>query len=122
VKSINELLEREMSASEEFTKSNFGLKVGDDFPELAREICRGGKLPLRLIIGVVMGALMGKSLAEEMAALPRDQRAKLDMGPIVLRNIELFELPLSLLYWGIQIGRKTEREEVGAMQRMENQQ
>ena len=37
------------------------------------------------------------------------------MSQIILKNIVAFDTPLALLYWGIQIGRKMERESAAAL-------
>ncbi len=112
-----QLLESEMDASAHFTKENFGLQVGDGFPELVREVVKSEKLSARLMIGLVLGSLSGRDLAESMKSqsLKTLNGEKMDMSQIILKNIVAFDTPLALLYWGIQIGRKMERESAAAL-------
>lgn len=118
-KSIASLLESEIQASDEFSKMNFGMKVGDGFPELVREVCGTEKVPMRLFLNLALGALLGKSVCEEVAALTKDDNGRLDLGSVIVRNLSIFETPLALLWWGIQIGRKMEREEAEALRKLE---
>lgn len=113
MQSIKQMLEFEMEQSEKFTKRNFGLKVGDGFPELVREIAESDKVATRLVISLVMGAMMGKGIAESM---PKDKNES--WSPVIMDNLSVFENPLSLLYWGIQIGRKMERDEEKSLRKM----
>ena len=112
-----QLLESEMQTSDAFTKENFGLQVGDGFPELVREVVKSEKVQERLMIGLVLGSLSGKELAESMKSqnLKTLNGEKMDMSQIILKNIVAFDTPLALLYWGIQIGRKMERESAAAL-------
>lgn len=106
---IKDLLESEIAASEEFSKLNFGLKVGDGFPEMVREIAKSEKLSMQLIIGILMvGVGGGKGVADSMASIPDGQKPNFE--ETILRNLSTFEIPLSLFYWGIQVGQKMERE------------
>lgn len=102
------MVEAEMMASKKFTEENFGLKVGDGFPELVREIAKSDKLTISLFMNVVLGALMGKDMAED-AKVPEGQKP--DFGAVILKHLTIFEGPLSLLYWGIEVGRKMEAAE-----------
>ncbi len=115
-----QFLESEMDASDHFTKENFGLQVGDGFPELVREVVKSEKLAARLMIGLVLASMSGSKLAESMKAeVPYGQ--KLDMSKVILENISAFDTSLAMLYWGIQIGRKMERESVEALKGMDTQ-
>lgn len=111
--SIKEMLEAEQAASKKFTNENFGLKVGDGFPDVVREFA-ASKLAPHLVIALVMSALMGKSVVDD---IPKEQDGKWD--DVILKHLAVFEAPLSMLYWGIQIGRKLEREESAALKRLE---
>ena len=109
-----QLLESEMDASAHFTKENFGLQVGDGFPELVREVVKSEKLSARLMVGLVLGSLSGRDLAESMKSEVAGGQ-KPDMSKVILKNISAFDTPLAMLYWGIQIGRKMERESAAAL-------
>lgn len=45
----------------------------------------------------------------------------LDIGSVILQNINIFNMPLSMLYWGIQIGRKLEQESARSLAELEKQ-
>ena len=107
MKTTTQLLEAEIAASKEFTQQNFGLKVGDGFPELVKELCQSKNVPIKLALGALLTALSSGRLADAMAKVSKDG----DTGFVVLENLTTFELPLSMLYWGIQIGRKQQAEQ-----------
>jgi len=111
------MLDSEIENSDRFTKENFGLRVGDGFPEMVREIVKSEKLPPWLIIGLVMGGLCGKGIAESLKDSPSGEKA--DFGQVILNNVSVFDTPLAMLYWGIQIGRKLERESAAFIDAME---
>jgi hypothetical protein len=111
------MLEDEMKASEEFTKENFGLQVGDGFPELVRETTKSDKVAMKLILGLMMGSLSGKEFAESLK--PKIDGAKPDWGAAIVKNFTAFDTPFSFLYWGIQIGRKMERESATALKALD---
>lgn len=109
-------LEQEVERSNEFTRDNFGLKVGDTFPEVARAVAQSKTLSGRLVIGLVMGALTGKSVMDDVKGEGEDAP---NFGPVILKHLEVFETPLALFYWGIQIGRRMEREEAQALSKLD---
>lgn len=113
--SIKEMLEAEQAASQKFTQRNFGLKVGDGFPEVAREFA-SSKLAPQLVLNLVMGGMLGKGVVED---IPKTADAPWDDA--ILNHLAIFETPLAMLYWGIQIGRKLEREESQVLKRIEEQ-
>lgn len=110
-KQIRTMLDEEIEVSDRFTKDNFGLKVGDGFPELVREIAKSDKATTRLIVGLVLGALNSKELSESMGKIESVAGQKLDLSEVILKNFHAFEIPLALFYWGMQVGRKVERQE-----------
>jgi len=111
--SIKEMLEAKQEASEQFTEDNFGLKVGDGFRELVLEFAASEKLAPMLVMNLAFGALLGK---EVISDIPKEKGAS--WAPAIIKHLAVFEQPLSLLYWGIQVGRKLEREEQEALKRM----
>ena len=113
--SYKELLESEMQASEEFTHRNFGLKIGDEFPDMVRELVSSDKISVRLLLSLLMGAMMGNKVGE---SLKDGDRAS--AGRAVLNNLTIFETPLALFYWGVQVGRKMERESASVLQNIES--
>ena len=113
---ISQMLDEEMKVSEEFSRRNFGLHVGDEFPEMVREVAKSEKLGASLMIGMLMGSICGKEIAESMKS---QGNGKLDWSRIILDNVSTFEPSLSLLYWGIQIGRKLERNQTTTITKLE---
>jgi hypothetical protein len=107
------LLEEQIDASDKFTRENFGLQVGDDFPEMVREVVKCEKLSMRLLLSMVTTSLSGKGIAQSLADMPGGKMP--DFGEVVLKNHTVFETQLAMLYWGIQIGRKMEHESAAAL-------
>lgn len=111
------MLEEEMAASDLFTKENFGLQVGDSFPEMVREVLNSEKVAGKLLIGLLMGSFSGKELAESMRQIPDGEKP--NIGKIILKHVGAFDTPLAMLYWGIQIGRRMERESAKSLTQLE---
>lgn len=110
---IKTMLEAEIQASENFRKQNFGLLVGDGFREITQEILNSQKVTGLLFVSLMMGALGGKEIADAMKK--QQDQLKPDLGQIVKDNLNIFQTPLEMLYWGIQIGRKLQQEETQAL-------
>jgi hypothetical protein len=110
MKSLTEMLESEIVASEQFTRQSFGLKVGDGFPELVKEVANSEKVVLRLLMGIMTAALRGHEAAKTFA-IAKKADGKPDYYSAVLSHADTYEIPLAMLYWGIEVGRKLEREE-----------
>jgi hypothetical protein len=68
------MLEEEMRTSDQFTKENFGLQIGDGYPDLVREIVKSDNLTGRLLIGLITSSLSGRELALSM------KKGMADMG------------------------------------------
>lgn len=111
------MLEEEMRTSDQFTKENFGLQIGDGYPDLVREIVKSDNLTGRLLIGLITSSLSGRELALSMKEGMTENR--LDISSVILQNIG--DMPLSMLYWGIQIGRKLEQESAKSLAELEKQ-
>jgi hypothetical protein len=43
---------------------------------------------------------------------------KVDYGRLIMRNLKAFETTLAMLYWGVQMGRRMEREAAQQLARM----
>lgn len=111
-----ELLESEIKASDAFTKANFGMKVGDGFPEMVRELVNSEPLAMRLFINLAAAVLLGKQAVKDINI---ESGRSPDYSTAILNNIEAFETPLAMFYWGVQIGRKMERDSAAALRNME---
>jgi len=111
------MLESEIDKSYEFTRDNFGLKVGDEFPEIVRELCQSEKITAKLFMNVMLTGLMGSAIAKSLAEVPEGQKP--NFGDIVLKHLSLFEIPLALFYWGIQIGRNLEKQSADTLKEMD---
>jgi hypothetical protein len=116
---IKAMLDEEIVASGEFTKRNFGLQVGDGYPEIVREIIKSNRVTGHLMVMLLGAALGGRGVSEDLAKLRAQGGENLDMSRTILDNIEVFTTPLEFFYWGIQIGRKLERQESALLRGLE---
>jgi len=107
MKSYVQLLEDEIHSSKQFTQQNFGLKVGDGFPEMVREIVGSKEVSAQLLVNLMMVGLCGKDVAD---SLKRTDGRSSELAVAGLENSLGFETPLSMFYWGVQVGRKMEKE------------
>ena len=118
MKSIAEMLEAEIKASNEFSKTNFGMMIGDGFPELVREIAKSDDIVAQLMSSLMMSTLSSKSLVESVKAASvqaGNETLMRAIGASLPKHIETFRGPLEMLYWGIQIGRKLQQEEAKSL-------
>jgi hypothetical protein len=114
---IKTMLEKQMETSEQFTKENFGLQLGDGYPEMVREIVKSDKISMRLILGLTMGVILVKGIRESLEKAKEGE--KMNLTPVIIKNLSAFDTPLSMLYWGIQIGRQLERQQAEALKGLE---
>jgi hypothetical protein len=117
---IRTMLRAEMKTSEEFSRRNFGLAIGDDFREMVEEVIKDTGVDARLLCGTLMASLGGKRFAESL----KDETQKnlnddSSLQRAILANLETFKPPMEFLYWGIQIGRKLAKEENEALKKLE---
>lgn len=110
MKSLIERLKEEMDKSERFTRENYGLMVGDGFPEMCREVTKWPPFAVRIFKAFAIQTVSGINLLDRTKAG--------DMTGLA-QSPELNELPMSMLYWGVQIGRQMQREEAEALRKME---
>ena len=114
---IRTMLEKEMETSERFTKENFGLQLGDEYPDMVREVAKSEKLGMKLILGLLMGSFSGKGIGESLEKSKEGE--KMNLAPVIIKNLSAFDISLSLLYWGIQIGRQLEKEQAETLKGLE---
>ena len=109
-KTITAMLEEQMNKSDDFTDHNFGLKLGSDYPELAREILESNR---------VAGVCLAKWVTSKFEELSEAKKMLLESstGPaaFVRQMPGIYEHPLSFFYWGLQVGRELERREQSAL-------
>ena len=117
---IRTMLRVEMQTSEEFSRRNFGLAIGDDFREIAEEVIKEQRVSGKLLCGVLMAAFGGEAFAK---SLKKEGAQNLDADQVlnqaILANMQTFQPPLEFLYWGIQIGRKLAKEEIETLKKLE---
>lgn len=101
------MLAVEMAKSDKFTSENFGLKVGDTYPEMVRELIEEKKVQVLLMKHYLTQQLMGKQILDKVTPGDFFSLAKVP---------EIFDLPMSMLFWGVEIGRQLEREQAAALQ------
>jgi hypothetical protein len=111
------MLEEEIAASDAFTQENFGLAIGDGFPEMVRELLKSDKLVDTLIISFITANMSHHKVAELLQEMKRVD-GKVDYGRLIMRNLKAFETTLAMLYWGVQMGRRMEREAAQQLARM----
>jgi hypothetical protein len=102
-----EMLKEDVERSKEFTTANFGLMVGDEFPEMAKELMAMDEIGSKLVFRTIVAALAASDIAKD---LPEPGDGSPDWARIISKHMTAFELPLSLFYWGVQIGRRQARE------------
>jgi hypothetical protein len=119
-KQIKTMLEEEIIASDRFSKANFGLLVGDGFRELVEEIVKSKMLTTNLMLGLAIVGLSGKDIAEKLKKEAMSGTSSdLALSNMIRGNLDAFLMPLEMLYWGIQIGRRLAKEESEALGRIE---
>lgn len=109
------MLKEERERSKKFKEANFGLMTGDGFPEMVVELA--GEVGQEIFFRIVLASLLGKEALKEIASLPEGVAP--DWTHLVRKNMNIFELPFSLFYWGVQVGRRMEREEAQSLRILE---
>jgi hypothetical protein len=118
---IRTLLVDEMKSSTDFSRRNFGLAVGDDFREIVEETLKSKEVTGRLVCGLLIAALSGKSFGDSMAGDRAGVKDDEFVQRHILANFEAFKPYMEFLYWGIQIGRKLALQEVETLNKLEKQ-
>jgi hypothetical protein len=68
------MLEEEIAASEKFTKENFGLRLGDGYPEMARELAASKRASMKLVANITRITKEGNISHTALPAMQRLQR------------------------------------------------
>lgn len=113
---IKDMLKEEIHKSSEFQRNNFGLQMGDGYPDMVRELTHSSSVQALLIIG----------LQYAVSGAPRFLLTEHSGDPDVLQqqlldNLPAFSGPLQMFYWGMQIGRRLQQEEDAVMKKMTEQ-
>jgi hypothetical protein len=110
------MLEQQMKRSEVFSKQNFGLECGSDFPEVVRDCLSSVDVCVKLLMNYIMQVVGAKDLGESIQTLlPEADSIK---GTVNKEPI-LYKIPMEFFYWGIQIGRQLEKENAEALYSLE---
>ena len=121
---IRTMLESEIKTSGNFTKENFGMKIGDDFPEIVCEIIKSPHVTARLLVMLLAIGIGGKDAAMALSESAREtgeENKEKVIQKAILSNFDAFDTPFEFFYWGIQIGRKLERQQTEALKSIETQ-
>jgi hypothetical protein len=105
-KSIVELLAEQRKESAEFSKANFGIQVGPDYPDMARDLLASDVFVQHLAADFLLLLLS----VDEVLKTIKPGHSSIRTCPAV------YTQPLQYLYWGIQIGRLQERQVAEALQ------
>jgi len=108
---IKDMLKEEIKKSADFQKRNFGLRMGDGYPEMVKELCRSSTAVAHLCVGFVKTLAAAPSCGSGM---PQATDADA-MQEAMLERLPVFESQFDMMYWGIQIGRRMQREEDAAL-------
>jgi hypothetical protein len=103
--SLIELVKEEMKKSLDFPAKNFGLKVGEDWPSFVKEILECKEIQEQVAIGALMVTLSSVAFnnkLKEYGHPPNPSDTFYDM----VHDANIYESPLSMLYWGIKVGKR----------------
>jgi hypothetical protein len=106
-------LEEQMKQSAEFTRHNFGLQLGSDYPEIVREVLKSEKVCAEIAKNWFVGALQSGEILKGFRGGPAGMMSDISGEPRV------YSEAMNFLYWGIQVGRALERESAEALRKME---
>ena len=106
---IAELLAQEMETSKQFANENFGTKIGSDYGPIVLECIDNERVRVAILMSFIKNSFSAKGVAE---AVP----ANADQLPnFIRRTPAIYQTPAEFFYWGIQVGRKLEREQAAAL-------
>jgi hypothetical protein len=106
------MLEAEMQASQKFTAANFGLQMGDGYPELVREMLKSDTVTSRLLVTVIINSMVTKPFVQAVKARGVGRPLDNELAQLMMQHMDLFGPLLEMFYWGIQVGRKAQEEQV----------
>jgi hypothetical protein len=114
MKNVLDMLLEEMKRSDDFKSEHYGAIGGEDYPDIADQVLnnhRGATL-------LMMAFMKSTSGIPKMACYMQEHGMDgetLESGEVVAKfmrdNFDTFRPWLDMLYWGIKIGRKLERED-----------
>lgn len=113
---LRDMLDAEMETSKEFTRNNYGLAVGDGYRNMVEDIVQNKQLQAKVLVNMMMIGLTGKEVAESL----KEDVGEHSLKNAIIKNHETFKGTFEMLYWGIQIGRKLEREEKSVLDGIEH--
>lgn len=110
LKKLSQMLKDEIKASMQFEQSNKGLRVGSDFDEVTKDILHSDTVCSILVAGATLAFQQGPGpLVKSMLSSNGQPGCGED---IILNNKPIFVSPLQMFYWGMQVGRKLQKEEI----------
>ena len=115
---ITEMVEHQIKESNEYDKRSFGEITGEDFAETCKGALASRELRSHLMLSLLLGAISGREIADELKQ-SSDADPSEALKKAIMNNARVFEPQLSLLYWGIRIGRELEREESDTLKKIE---
>jgi len=118
---IKDLLKAEIEKSNVYSKRNFGLITGDGFREMVEDLLKSKGFTMFLLTAY-MTNIMGTSDLAEWAKNSGKLGSEITIDGLrdmIRDNIDTFRPLLEMLYWGINIGRKLERDEQDTLRQME---
>lgn len=116
---IRTMLEKQMETSKEFTATNFGLAIGDDFPEMVKEVIKSEKVTATLLCDLLIVGLTSPTIGKSLQPSPLNPESYPPLEGVILKHLETFKPSLQFLYWGIQIGRQLERQQAETLKGLE---
>jgi len=117
---IRTMLETQMETSKEFTSLNFGLAIGDDFPEMVKEVIKSDKVAASLLCNLLLVGLTAPSIGKSLQPSLSNPDGHPHLPDVILKHFDTFKPQLEFLYWGIQIGRQLERQQTETLKGLES--
>lgn len=110
---ISAMLEEEIKRSETYAEDNFGAPMGSDWAEITREILANEPACVSIFARFMAAMLSKTEIAEKMKIVKEGSIPELlvKMPKIYINAAEFF-------YWGIQIGRRLEREQAAMLKNL----
>jgi hypothetical protein len=114
------MVKAEMAASVTFDKNNPGHNVGQDFEQVCSEILYSDTVASFVLSQVrAIDGLGLEGVMKSMTKIAKTGDATGKIGKLIKENKELFFSTLAMFYWGMEIGRKLERELQENMQKVD---
>jgi hypothetical protein len=119
---VRHLLVAEMKASQEFSRQNFGLAMGEEYREMVEEVLKSTEVVALLVCSLLITNLNGRAFAESMRGRGDGETDNEKViRKAILANMETFRPQFDFLYWGVQVGMKLARAEMEALKGLEQQ-